>query len=92
MNYIRLSRHADLRCAQRGICQEIIRIILDYGREDYDHRGACRYYLGRYEKRHLAKDSPDLFRKYGRKLDTVVVATSTGSPCVITAFVRNRGY
>ena len=39
------------------------------------------------KKRHLAKDSPDLFRKYGRKLDTVVVATSTGSPCVITAFV-----
>ena len=92
MNDIRLSRHAELRCIRRGIGPEIIRVILDYGREDYDHRGACRYYLGHDVKKHLTKDSPDLFRKYGRKLDTVVVATSTGSPCVITAFVRNRGY
>ena len=85
-----LSQHAATRCANRAIDDHIINLILDYGREDYDHRGACRMYLGRVEKRRLAKSAPHVFREYGRKLDTVVVISSSGPYRVITAYVRNR--
>ena len=84
------SKHASTRCAQRAINKALIDIVLDYGREDYDHRGACRYFLGNPEKRQLLKDSPELFKKLGRKLDAVVVMTSKGPPLVVTTFVRNR--
>jgi len=84
-----LSKHALLRCVQRGIDRNLIDTILDWGREEYDHRGACRYFLGHTEKKKLAKDAPDLLRKYGRKLDAVVVMP-TDHAAIITVFVRNR--
>ena len=90
MPHVPLSRHADLRCAQRGIDNSVIQFILEKGRVVYDHHGGCRYVLGRAEKRRLARSSPELFRHYGRKLDLVVVLTAKGRPQVITAFVRNR--
>ena len=87
---IPLSRHAAVRCANRAIDEQIINLIVDHGREDYDHRGGCRMYLGRIEKRRLAHSAPKLFRDYGRKLDTVVVLSSNDPHQVITAYVRNR--
>jgi hypothetical protein len=89
MRHVQLSKHALLRCVQRGIDQKLIDTILDWGREEYDHRGACRYYLGHAEKRKLTRDAPDLLRKYGRKLDAVVVMP-TDHAAIITVFVRNR--
>ena len=89
LRHVRLSKHALLRCVQRGIDQHLIDTILDWGREEYDHHGACRYFLGQTEKKKLAKDAPDLLRKYGRKLDAVVVMP-TDHAAVITVFVRNR--
>ena len=87
---IPLSRHASVRCANRAIDEHIINLIVDHGREDYDHRGSCRMYLGRTEKRRLAHSAPELFRDYGRKLDTVVVLSSKAPHQVITAYVRDR--
>ena len=85
-----LSHHAAVRCAQRGIELEVVDVILEYGRAVYDLGGGCRYFLGRTEKRLLARLQPDAFRRYGRKLDCVVVVTSKGVEKVITTFVRNR--
>ena len=87
---IPLSQHAAVRCANRAIDKQIINLIVDHGREDYDHPGCCRMYLGRMEKRRLAHSAPELFRDYGRKLDTVVVLSSKAPHQVITAYVRNR--
>ena len=84
------SKHAAARCAQRGIDKLIIDLILNYGRQDYDHKGGCRYFLGQPEKRQLLEDSPDVMKKFGRKLDVVVVTTAKGPQVVITAFVRGR--
>ena len=84
------SKHAAARCAQRGIDKLIIDLILNYGRQDYDHKGGCRYFLGQPEKRQLLEDSPDVMKKFGRTLDVVVVTTAKGPQVVITAFVRGR--
>ena len=89
MQHEPMSRHANQRCSERGIGKDVLKIVLGWGRRDYDHRGACRYFLGRREKIRLLKDFPNALREHGRKLDAVVVtATDTGQ--IITAFVRKR--
>ena len=85
-----LTTHAAVRCAQRGLSEEVIGIILDYGRSVYDSGGGCRYFLGRAEKKHLARARPDVFKRFGRKLDCLVVVPSKGGEQVITTYVRNR--
>ena len=90
MNEAKFTHHASTRCAQRGIEPKTVKLILDHGRADYDHRGACRYFLGKSEKKTLATRFPELNKKMGRKLDTVVVVASKGVPVIITTFVRNR--
>jgi len=87
---IPLTKHAAVRCAQRGISRELISIILDYGRSVYDLGGGCRYFLGRSEKKRLARIQPDISRRFGRKLDCVVVVSSRDGEEVITTYVRNR--
>jgi len=47
-------------------------------------------FLGRAEKRRLAREAPEIWRQYGRKLDLVVVMPAKGCQQVVTAFVRNR--
>ena len=90
MSDVIFSKHAAVRCIQRGIDSTVVDIILSYGRENYDHKGGCRYFLGHPEKRRLSRDAPELVKKLGRKLDTVVVTTSTAPALVITSFVRSR--
>lgn len=65
-------------------------MILAYGRLEYDHQGSRRCFLGKSEKRRIASEYPELIRRYGRKLDLVVVTPASGEKTVITAYVRHR--
>ena len=92
MSDVIFSKHAAVGCVQRGIDNTVVDIVLSYGRENYDNKGGCRYFLGHPEKRRLSRDAPELVKKLGRKLDTVVVTTSRAPALVITTFVRSRRY
>ncbi len=92
MAAIHLSRHAQVRCAQRGIDEWLIMMVLAYGRAEYDHRGGRRCFLGRAEKRRVSREHPDIMRRYGRELDLVVVMPAKGEQTVVTAYVRSRGH
>ena len=87
---ISLTHHAKVRCAQRGIDEWLISMILAYGRAEYDHHGGRRCFLGKPEKRRIAHEYPELIRRYGRKLDLVVVMPASGEKTVLTAYVRHR--
>lgn len=87
---ISLTKHAKVRCAQRGIDEWLISMILTYGRAEYDHRGARRCFLGKPEKRRIQSEYPELIRRYGRKLDLVVVQPAGEDRTVLTAYVRPR--
>jgi hypothetical protein len=65
-------------------------MVLTYGRTQYDHHGGRRVFLGKPEKRRVAEEYPDLMRRYGRKLDLVVVTPADCDRTVMTAYVRNR--
>ena len=88
---ISLTHHARVRCAQRGIDEWLISMILAYGRSEFDHHGGRRCFLGKPEKRRIAAEYPELFRRYGRKLDLVVVTPALEEKTVVTAYVRHRG-
>ena len=90
MGPILFSEHARVRCAQRGIDESLICMVLAYGRAQYDHHGGRRCFLGQSEKRRVAREHPDMMRRYGRKLDLVVVTPADCNRTVMTAYVRNR--
>ena len=91
MGPILFSEHARVRCAQRGIDESLIGMVLAYGRAEFDHQGGRRCFLGQSEKRRIAREHPDMMRRYGRKLDLVVVMPAKGEQTVVTAYVRPRG-
>ena len=91
MGPILFSKHARVRCAQRGIGESLICMVLAYGRAKYDHHGGRLCFLGQTEKRRVAREHPDMMRRYGRKLDLVVVMPAKGEQTVVTAYVRPRG-
>ena len=90
MGPILFSEHARVRCAQRGIDESLIGMVLAYGRAEFDHQGGRRCFLGQSEKRRVARAHPDMMRRYGRKLDLVVVMPAKGRQTVVTAYVRPR--
>jgi len=87
---ISLTHHARVRCAQRGIDEWLISMILAYGRSEFDHHGGRRCFLGKPEKRRISAEYPELVRRYGRKLDLVVVTPALEEKTVLTAYVRHR--
>ena len=91
MGPILFSEHARVRCAQRGIDESLICMVLAYGRAKYDHHGGWLCFLGQTEKRRVAREHPDMMPRYGRKLDLVVVMPAKGEQTVVTAYVRPRG-
>ena len=91
MGPILFSEHARVRCAQRGIDESLICMVLAYGQAKYDHHGGWLCFLGQTEKRRVAREHPDMMRRYGRKLDLVVVMPAKGEQTVVTAYVRPRG-
>ena len=90
MGPIHFSEHARVRCAQRGIDESLICMVLAYGRTQFDHHGGRLCFLGQSEKRRVARAHPDIMRRYGRKLDLVVVMPAKGRQTVVTAYVRPR--
>ena len=69
-----LTEHARARMQQRGISPAALELLLDYGREQHDHRG-CR--IVRFDKRSrrrvLQEIGPDAFRRVERWLDAYAV-------------------
>lgn len=43
----RRSRHASVRCDQRAIPLDAIKLICSFGQREYDHRGGIRYLMSR---------------------------------------------
>jgi hypothetical protein len=51
-----LTQHAKTRMQQRGIPLSALECLLDYGRFQYDHRGAAIVFLDKAARRRLARD------------------------------------
>ena len=67
------TKHAAQRCEQRGISNQAIDIILNYGHFDYV-RGAKTWFMNRQEKAYAKADLGSSYKKIEKKLGYLVVS------------------
>lgn len=73
--FLKFSKHATMRCQQRGLRDEAVDFALNYGEEYYAGKGAKAYFLGK-------RSVSEAWRKYGINLDrwrdiAVIIADDT---------------
>ena len=74
------SLHAEHRMAQRNLCDDAVRFVLQYGQRYYKE-GIIHVFLG-------ARDIPDdMYRRYGRLEGTIILVSPSST--IITVY-RNR--
>ena len=78
-----LTHHAQKRCGHRGISEEAISMVMDYGAQCYK-RGAIHYLVGWREVQHWARHGVDLTAYEGIK----VVCAFDGK--VLTVYRRSQ--
>jgi hypothetical protein len=71
---LNLTHHARTRLQQRGIPSVVVERLLDFGREEYDHRGSRVVYFDRRARSRLQKAlGGDSYRRIERHLDAYAV-------------------
>lgn len=84
-----LAAHARVRMQQRGIPADTVDLVLDYGRQVHDHRGAVICYLDKAARRRIERECDrGQLRVCGRALNAYVVLSTEGS--VMTVGHRYR--
>lgn len=68
-----LSTHAQIRCKQRGISDDIINILLRHGRESFAPGGSQKLLFGRKEYGHVVKELKHLMKVLDRAKDTAMI-------------------
>jgi hypothetical protein len=82
------TRHAATRCRQRGISEEVVDVLLTFGRHRYRH-GAEICFLDRTGRRRAERSlGRRQFARVADKLNTYLVVSDEGS--LITAAPRRR--
>ena len=74
-----LTTHARARMQQRGIPEAALDVLLEYGHEAHDHRGAVIVLFDKRSRRDLRRRIGDGFRRVERWLDTYAVVSDDGA-------------
>lgn len=82
-----VTRHAQARMQQRGIRPDAVEVLLEYGREAFDHRGGTVLYFDKAARRRLARAVPGA-RNLERFLRCYAVLSNGGE--VLTVGHRYR--
>ena len=81
-----LTNHAEMRCQQRGIRQEVVDTVLSYGRRGH-HRGAQVFFMDKIARRRARADmGKTAYVRIVDRLDTYLVVSGDGA--VITVAKR----
>ena len=75
MKQVSFTKHASVRCQQRGIGEKIIPLIMDYGHFNYGRDGSKVYCLNKTERSMVRADlGKSLFNKIEKQLGYVVLS------------------
>ena len=84
-----LTEHARVRMQQRGISPDALEMLLEYGREAHDHRGARIVCFDKRSRRRLLRDvSPERVRQVERQLDAYAVLAADDAVVTVGHRVR----
>lgn len=86
---LELTHHARARLQQRGIPSEVLTRLLDFGREEHDHRGGRIVYFDRQARARLQRAlGSDTYKRIEHHLDAYAVVGGGGE--VITVGHRTH--
>jgi hypothetical protein len=74
-----LTTHARVRMQQRGIPEAALDVLLEYGREAHDHRGAVIVLFDKRSRKRLRERVGTGFRKVERWLNAYAVLSNNGA-------------
>ena len=84
-----LTDHARTRLQQRGIPEMILETLLDFGHEEFDHRGSAVIYLDQHSRKQLRRFlGEESYKRMSSHLDTYAVVARDGT--VVTVGHRTR--
>ena len=84
-----MTQHAQARLQQRGIPHDVVENLLDYGREEHDHRGSCILYFDRQAREQLRRTyGAQSYKRIESHLGTYAVLADSGE--IITVGHRTR--
>ena len=84
-----LTQHARARLQQRGIPQDVVNELLDFGQEIHDHQGGSIVYFNRRARERLRRTRGDAeYRRLESHLDAFAVIGRQGQ--VVTVGHRTR--
>ncbi len=85
-----LTDHAGKRLQQRGIRPKTVDVLLAYGTVEFDHCGACIYYLDKRGRRRLESDWGHDGARQAESLDGIYAVVSTEGTVVTVGHLRRR--
>ena len=86
---VTMTHHAQVRLQQRGISHDVVENLLDFGREEHDHRGGCILYFDRQAREKLRRTSgAQSFKRMESHLGTYAFLADSGE--IITVGHRTR--
>jgi len=83
-----LSRHAQARMQQRAIRADALELLLEFGREAFDHHGAVVLYFDKAARRRLLRSDPRA--KHLERLERCYAVVSTDGEVVTVGHRRRR--
>lgn len=81
------SKHASIRCQQRGIPPIVVDMLLRYGQHEHDHAGAEIVYFDKRARKKVETYSGGLIGKMSEYLDSYAVV-SDGN--ILTVGIRHK--
>jgi hypothetical protein len=89
MSMTQLTQHAAKRLQQRGIPEQILPLLFDYGEAEYDHHGTRTLYFNKRARERLAKVlGGAAYKRLQGALDTYLVVDN--HDCVVTVGHRTH--
>ena len=84
-----LTHHAAKRLQQRGIQEEVLTLLFEYGKQAYDHRGTRTLYFDKRARERVTKEvSFDELKHLRKVFGTYAVVD--GEDCVVTVGHRTQ--
>ena len=84
-----LTQHAAKRLQQRGIPENVLSLLLEYGKHEYDHRGTRTLYFDKRARQKVSMTvSGDELKQLGRVFGTYAVLDD--NDCLVTVGHRTQ--
>jgi hypothetical protein len=85
--YMTLSKHAEIRCRQRGIPEKYVDLIVQYGKPKYKPGGALEYTISKRDKNEIQRQLKKMITQLDKISNKAVLVADNS---IITVYHKNK--